>query len=404
MKFAKPIMLATATLALAYGAFAAAFATITAPTNPPMALRFDSRHPVALAVTADALASTRITRVTLASMGNFAKTSLVAQAINPRALRLLSTSTADRGDEKARIALLSLSERLSRREFGTQMLLIEKGSQGDGITETLKHYDVALTTELEVKDTLYPILAAAIEDPAINAAFAPYMLTARPWVPEFMWYKYEKDRASNALTDAALRLGGQPGFPEFKRYKQLFFDRAVRTGQIGTAKQFYARFKVADATLLTSTAFIAPAPDKEDGLVRWQLFELPYVVPQFIRAQPGAPYQLSVTASSGARGVIASKLLLLDPGAYRLSFDYRDVDLVPGTVAVWTMQCAVGDAQPLIWQSDGRIPVSGGSTSVVTIPASCGAQTLSLTVTASGEQRDSSFTVSTIGLTRESQK
>lgn len=395
MKVIRLVLLAGGTLALAYLSFGAAVATITAPTSPAIAQKFDSNNPTALLVTADALTATAPSRAVLSQIGSSAKAALRGHALSPRAIRLLAVANASDANVPAQLALLDLSQKMSRRDFGTQILLIEAGSQSDDIVKTLRHYDIALTTEAKVKETLFPILSTAIEDPAIRRAFALYLLTDRGWVPEFVNYKYDVSPKSTALVEAALLTRGEPVFAEFDNYKQLLFDRAVKAGQTDVARRFYARFKISDPANLTSVAFVPVTAAKADALIRWQLFELPYIVPQFVRASPDSGYQLSVTASSGARGVVASKLLMLPPGRYKLTVRYGEVALVSGTSAVWSMRCATNDDQPVFWQSDGRL---SGDAQQIDVPARCGAQVVDLSVSAAGEQSDSNFTVASLQL------
>jgi hypothetical protein len=395
MKVVRLALIVGVTLALTYLSFGAAVATITASTNPGIARTFDSKNPTALLVTADALTATSPSTATLTKIGSLAKAALRSHALSPRALRLLAVANASDVNVPAQLALLDLSQKMSRRDFGTQILLIEAGSQSDDIVKTLRHYDIALTTEAKVKETLFPILSAAIEDSAIRKAFAPYLLTDRGWVPEFVNYKYDVSLKSTALVEAALVTRGDPVFAEFDRYKQLLFDRAVRAGQIDLARQFYARFKISDPANLTSVGFAPATAGREDSLIRWQLFELPYIVPQFVRASPDSGFQLSVTASSAARGVVARKLVMLVPGRYQLTVRYKDITLVPGASAVWSMRCATGDDQPVFWQSDGRL---SDDALQIDVPAGCGAQILDLAVSAAGEQRDSVFTVASLQL------
>ena len=86
---------------------------------------------------------------------------------------------------------------------------------------------------------------------------------------------------------------------------------------------------------------------------------------------------------------------MLVPGRYQLTVRYKDIALIPGASAVWSMRCATGDDQPVFWQSDGRL---SGDAQQIEVPAQCGAQMMDLSVSAAGEQRDSSFTVASLQL------
>jgi hypothetical protein len=397
MTYIRPLIVGVATLAFAYSAFSAALATIASPANPQLALRFSPNNPVAHAIYGDRLATQGAEAGVLRLLESHAKASLLAQAVNPRALRQLSVAVANGNNDTYRIGLLKLSEKMSRREIGTQILLIEYGAKGDGIAETLRHYDIALTTNEEVKATLFPILASAIEDPAINKSFAPYLASGRIWVPEFISYKFGRDKQSNSLAIASLASRDEPSFPEFKIFKKLFFDRALRTDQIDTAREFNARFQVADPALLTSAVF-APSLGERSAAAEWQLFELPYALPQFVQEKIKAPPRLNLVASSGARGLIASKLLVLRPDRYRLTVRYGNVVLVTGTSLNWSLKCLNDPTFPVVWQSSS-IPVAGKQdVQLLNVPQSCKAQSLDLIISAAGDQSDSTIDVVSVDL------
>lgn len=383
-----------ATVALAYAAFSAALVNITASANPTVARTFDADDPVALAAAADALLSDGLTDPIATRVRSLARGSLSAQALNPRALRLLATSLAPEAPEKDRWALLTLSDRLSRREIGTQLLLIEKNAQTDAIGETLKHYNIALTTNRGAQDNLFPILATAIEDKAINREFANLMASKQPWMDAFIRFKLERDKTSNALVDAGNAARIKPTGPAFDEMKQHLFERSLRTGNYAAARQFYAKYNVAEAGLLQTAAFAPPDRVRRDWLMRWQLFELPYILPQIIRQDAASAYQLSVEASSSARGTVATKLMMLSPGSYRVAIDYGNVAFTPSSFATWTLRCVGMSGDPVIWSVG--VESAAATRATVSIPPQCGAQMIELAISSGADQTDNVLTVKTI--------
>lgn len=391
-------MTAAAALLIAYGAFSASLVNIVASANPKMALSFDANSPVALVAAADALALRGMSADQAGPFDRMARSSVSAQALNPRALRLLAMTPDPAMRDAKRWALLDLSQRLSRREIGTQLLLIEKYAQTDAIAATLKHYDLALTTDQGSRDTLFPILAAAIEDPAINKEFSNYLASHHPWIDPFIRFKLETDKGSNVLVDAANAARVKPQGAAFAEMKQHLFERSVRTGNYAAARTFQRRYAFSDASLLTSASFSPGAKSSMDAILRWRLFELPYMVPEIGRSAPTSPYRLSVATSSSARGTVAAKLLLMPPGRYRVDIAYGDVKLTSATVATWTLRCIGAAADSVIWSSNaaGRAPTF----SVVAIPSQCGAQDLELALSSGPDQDESILVVNSVKLVR----
>jgi hypothetical protein len=397
------VVLAAVALWLAYCAFANAVTQITSTSNPATALRFDSRNATALAVYADNLAITGSFANDIARIHDAARMSLQTQALNPRALRQLATF-AESGEQPAANAgkLLELGAKLSRRETGTHILQIERLAATDDISSVLEHYDVVLTVDSEVNEKLFPILAAAIEDPAINAKFARYLSLDRPWMPLFVRYKFDHDTASSALESAALNANTQPVPGDFSKYVQYVFVRAIGMNHVEPARRLYSKYRIADPALLTSPA-IAPAPEDGRALVAaWSLYQYPDVASEISRDDDAGTYRLRVSAASGWSGVVASKLLMLAPGRYALQADYGEVALASDTAIAWRLKCANVAGQPIIWRSTGGAPQSGAKlVQNVNIPTQCGAQTLELFVAAASVLQDNRLEVTTVSLTPE---
>lgn len=388
------IVIGLATAGLAFAAFSAAFVNISASANPTVARTFDADDPVALAAAADALLTEGLTDANAVRVRRLATGSLAVLAVNPRALRLLATSLDQSATDSQRLALLNLSNRLSRREIGTQLLLIEKNAQTDAIGETLKHYDIALTTNRGAQERLFPILAAAIEDKAINREFANLMASKQPWIDAFIRFKLESDKDSNALADAGNAARVKPTGPAFDEMKQFLFERSLRTGNYAAARQFYAKYQVAEPGLMQTARFSPPQAVRQGGLMRWQLFELPYILPQIVRPAASSPYQLLVEASSGARGTVASKLMLLSPGKQRIAINYGNVAFTPASTATWTLRCVGMKDDRVVWTAD--VTSAAPARASMLIPPSCGAQTIELAIASGPDQTDSVLTVKSI--------
>jgi hypothetical protein len=392
------LTVAAITLTIAYFSFSAAFVRVVASANPQAARTLQPKDPLALAASADASVMGGLTAQNSREFRKLTVASLSAQALNPRALRLLATVPEPAMSDITRERLLTLSHRLSRRDFGTQLLLIEKNAQTDDVAQTLKHYNYALTTERNSWDTLFPILAAAIEDQSINREFSNLLPTAQPWMDAFVRFKLEKDAQSNALVSAANAARIKPSTASFNEMKQYLFERSVRTGNFSAARQFYQKFSVSDPGRLQSADFFPAPSTRQDAVVRWRLFELPYILPQLEKENSSSPYQLTVQSSSSARGTVATKLLMLQPGAYRLGIVYGDVKFTPSTFATWMLRCLAIKGEPVIWtatSSDAKLVQAD-----IVIPATCEAQTLELLMAAGPAQEDSTLIVKSVNITK----
>jgi hypothetical protein len=396
----RAVVLVTLTLWLAYCAFAKAVAEITATNNPAVALRFDKYNANALAVYADSIAFTGTSALDISRVDDAARMSLDAQALNPRALRQLATFVDGAGVQSPNAGkLLDLGVKLSRRETGTQILQIERLAVTDDISSVLQHYDVALTVDSQLSEKLFPILASAIEDPAINAQFSPYLSLDRPWMPLFVRYKFDHDTTSSALESAAMNRRALPVPGDFSQYVQYVFGRAIGMNRIEQARRLFSKYRIADPALLTSPA-IAPAPEAGRGLVAaWNLYQYPDIASEIWHDDDTDRYGLRISLASSGSGVVASKLLLLAPGRYTLNVAYGEVSMKQGTTAAWRIKCANATGEPIIWRSIGAPPQSGAMLlQSVDIPARCGAQTLELFVSGASAAQDNRLDVTKIDL------
>ena len=141
--WAKLFAIVTITGYLAWLSFIHAVANITWQQQPDLALSFVPDHPLALSRKADELFAEKQDAATLAKVEAMAKQSLRGGALNPVAIRLLGYVADMRGDEKKARELMLLSQKVSRRDFGTQLWLIEDAVARGDKKQALYHYDIA---------------------------------------------------------------------------------------------------------------------------------------------------------------------------------------------------------------------------------------------------------------------
>jgi hypothetical protein len=155
-------------------------------SNPNVSLGFNSNNAVAKAVRADQIFVANGGR--RSNWVSLAQQSLRDEPLNPRAVRLLHSAQQLDKKKASANALLALADRITRRDVLTQILLIEANVEKDDIGATLKHYDTALTTSIEARDILFPILAEAMSDQSILTHLAKVFKNERPWRMGFLYY------------------------------------------------------------------------------------------------------------------------------------------------------------------------------------------------------------------------
>ncbi len=164
----KLVAILAATTYLAWLSFIHAVASITWRQNPDTALYYVPDHPLALSRKADELFAQRQDPATLAKVEAMAKQSLRGGALNPVAIRLLGYVADARGDTKKARHLMLLSQKVSRRDLGTQLWLIEDAVARDDKRAALNHYDIAMRATPSSFPILFPTLTGALGDPDVR--------------------------------------------------------------------------------------------------------------------------------------------------------------------------------------------------------------------------------------------
>jgi hypothetical protein len=147
----------------AWLALALAISGATRIKAPAAALSFVPNESVALASRADQIFFANPKAPPL-EVERLAQAALLHQAINPKALRLLGYVAETKGDSVIAEKYVRMAAKLSRREPGAQLWLIEAAARTGNIPQTLVHYDIALRTKPDTQTILYPRLLSAIED------------------------------------------------------------------------------------------------------------------------------------------------------------------------------------------------------------------------------------------------
>lgn len=372
-----------AALPVAWFAMAGAVANVTQSGNPAMALRMNDRDPVALAQRGYALLDQRgVARANDADVVDYGKRSLHALALNGPALQLLGTAKAAQGEADAARRLFELSHRMSRRDLGTQLWMIEDAVEREDVAAALVHYDVALRVRRDSSQLLFPVLTAALEDPTLRAPFVPYVDASVPWVGAFFRHAIRATERPDALADIAMRAGGLPDTPEFKQENGLqseLIARMVTLGQYDAARRFYLSIDGADPAIFQSAELNPATTDPRYAPLTWQLTRMDAVQTNAMRSSENGPMTLSSTIASATRGVFARKLLMLPPGRYGFAARQRVANDTSDAELNWTVTCVDNDGQPGASLWSGSTVLAGEPRAIegrFVVPAGCTRQFL----------------------------
>ena len=385
----KHVAALVASAILAWAAWSNALGNVTMLRQPEFALGAVGLgdYPAArLAETKMIRSPRRFNPQTLAAL---ARSSLKAQAINSTALRLLAVEPKSNDGVKKSAALLFLSSRVSRRDVGTQLALVEFYVSKEDARHTIYHYDSAMRVSNEVEPVLFPILADALEGSNIQQALALSIKSSPRWLPSFIGYVVGRSKNSTGLANAIMLAGGLPKQPE--AYRSL---ETQILGALASAKEFtmlrsyFLSLSGADSGIFQIGEFTSNNTDGRFLPLTWQTFGSSMVSVRFESEDHSHQKKLDVEISADERAIAARKLLFLSAGQRRVSINYEFLDRGKDASAMLTLECLDAPATQVIWQMDLRA-VSGvqRKSGVSSIPEKCVAQYLAVNV-AGGSAND----------------
>ncbi len=252
------------------------------------------------------------TKSRLAISADLARQALTRDPTLAGAWRTLGLAAAAQQRPAQARKILQTAERVSRRDLGVQLWLIEDAVQRQDVVRALRHYDSALRVSLGSRELLFPILGQALEQPQMRAPLANILSRDPPWAEAFYYSLAENPPAGGALHDLLGRVDRRVLLRSRAPLHVLVANLAGRNDN-GAAVRVYRLLNddPAAAGLLRNGGF-----DRENSVppLDWQIEQAGSLA---IAQEDG---RLLIDGSSGSGGVVARQALALPSGAYRVSF------------------------------------------------------------------------------------
>jgi hypothetical protein len=301
---------------------------------------------------------------------------LVADALDgdatlPSAIELAALEANEAGDHGKAARLFHLSDAISRRSLPTRLWLIQTSVDRGDVAGALRDFDIALRTSTDAPKLLFPVLARASDDPTLVAPIARLLDRPSDWRLTF-------------LRDAVTDYGAAPGIAAVTlrmRDRSWLIANQIDETVIGEliAQDRYAEARVVqdafhpithDEGLIRDPAF---ADDGARYPFGWRIEEQGEIGAR--RSRANGRSVLTYQSLSDGSGPVATQLLILPPGRYRLvtrtALHAADETAVP----FWTVTCAE-EGGPQITLLDQ--PQTGLAEADFVTPPDCGAQWLTL--------------------------
>lgn len=379
----------------AWLALALAISGVTRTKAPTAALSFVSNESVALASRADQILFAN-PKAPPPEVTMLAREALFHQAINAEALRVLGYVADINGDGIMAEKYIRMAAKLSRRETGAQLWLIEATARTGNIPQTLIHYDITLRTKPDTQAILYPRLLSAIEDKNIRTNLKPYILAENGWGASFLFFANTNSQNPTTLVDLILETGGLKDLETAKSQELGLLGRLVNEGYFDQARRLFNQIPGTHASRLTSPAFHVSDIDGGLGAMGWTVSADPDVGGTFTHAGNDRKVVLSLFANSATTGTVASKLLYLKPGRYDFEARLSTLDLGPDGFLKWQVRCLSAPNLGTLWAVRDR---KQATRSNFWVPVSCPVQYLDLIASGGSGQSGLEATVASVSLT-----
>jgi len=397
--FGKKSLVLVFALVLAATSAVNALANRTRFTQPEEALRWRPDDAVALSMVEDKRWTANVVdAASAAAVADTARRALRSDPLTPSALRQIGVVEALAGRSAEAATLMALSHRISRRELGTAIWLIDDSLSKGDVGSMLRYCDEALTTNVAAKDMLLPALVSGLFDPGLRSGLASHLRAGRPWTAALLRRAAIAD--GDEVVDASKLVIAAGGVPKTKAFdgldSQILSALAVKA-QFGAARAYLRILGRGGRDVSTAAGFTARTIDPALGPFGWYLVNQP----NYGAVADAGGGLVLVRVAPDQRATVATRILMLSPGRYRLS------QLVSGSAGValartsWQISCLASAPVARTWPLALRsVSAYGREQADFEIPAECAAQRLQLIVDGDDIEGDGEAAVRSLALER----
>lgn len=303
--------------------------------------------------------------------------------LSPRALSLIGYSREAHG-EKSRVRhTFWLSQRLSRRDIASQVWLSNQAALAGDAKAALSHFNIALTTKPESSAILFPVLAKALATSEIQQEFGATVRARPEWLAGALIYLAGNTADPQDVARAIALAGGLPATDEYQQAEGILLSQLAARSGPAAARNFYLTLHGAEKSVPVSLSFTKASVDPLRQPMTWQLSSTSNLAANIVSEGRETAYALNGSATPQTSGVLASKLLFLSPGSYRLR---ARTELSGDRPALQGVLNCMQEASPVeVWR---RPLVAGTAVQSVFVPANCPVQRFELILrNDSGEQQ-----------------
>ena len=244
----------------------------------------------------------------------FANRAFVTEPLAVEALRIIALDRESRGKLDEARAIMRLLPNLSKREGPANLWLSQDYGRLGLEEEAFSYFDMTLRVSESSAPLVIPPLVQGLEQDKLIAPLAELLRVNPPWAEDF-WLEVGR-RPQIAEPAARLRMMmGREYFTKLGKDRSLITN-LVRRGKIDEALVLY-RYLTGQKLSRDLEFEFASSPKYPP--FDWQLLS----EGNFSSSIEPDMAQLHVSAAPGSSGVVARRMLSLEPGSYRVSINFQ---------------------------------------------------------------------------------
>lgn len=268
-----------------------------------------------------------------------AKRALGRSPLEARALSLLAMA-AERTDQEARARdLMRGAAKLSRRDGTVDAWLFNQAVRNRQYSEAFVHADAIMRRRGDSLAALFSPILAVLSDPQAIEPLAKRMVYGPDWRRQFLAYVSERSPdTAFALMSATRRLGGPPTSGELSNYLNAMV-RDQRYREAHAHWQVLRGSPVQGAPAVSDGDFSGAGSTPPFG---WSFEGNVFGSIERAEAYGREETALRVDYDGSSQARFPQQLVVLSPGAHRLSGDILTVTRESAGALRWTISCVDG--------------------------------------------------------------
>lgn len=383
--------------ALAYLAGANAVVNATRVGAPGTALAIDASDGGALVAQSNQKWAAGVQQGKVLDLSGAARKALRTAPLSGGALRLMGYGADTKGDAKRAERLNLLATKVTQREKGAQLWLMEAAVARNDIKGALARYDFLLATDNSVRDQLFRQLALALADPEIRVAFIPYIRKAPSWLLAFVSHAVGNSPAPEVISYTIRQASGLPKTKDARGVETALLSRLFAMNKFAEARAFYGTLDGSNAKVAVSTAFDDESTNVRFAPMTWAIERSANAGADF--SGKGEDRSVRAFALSGEAGTVAYKHLFLAPGTYRFVTAQQIITNSANARATWVVRCMTDAQQAVLYQhAIIRGTRAAAPSGTFTVPTSCTAQRLDLSLTGGDDSSGLELNITGVGI------